>query len=367
VATVDPQLIQRCLRCLIHSDEIDAVVIMYVPRLPGTSLDVARAIQELSGEASSPKTLLAVFFAAEQETVRLQQALEPIPCFRFPESAAGALAIAADLAARQIVPELPSLSDDRLVNSEVRAIIDRFLQDCSESGGWLGAAETQRLLSDIDLPVPDWQIADSQERAVHAAEQIGFPVVLKAVHPHLLHKSASGGVVLDVRSSDEVRDAWRVLNARITGLPAVLVQRYLPGEEEVIIGVKYEVGFGHVIGLGIGGTRSERLRDAEFRLLPLTSHDAYDLVRDSPLAEICLAVSGELTPPGKSVYRALLRISTLISAVPEIRELDLNPVAIFPSRDELHVLDSRAFVAGSNKQSLNKEPISLVSQSGKLA
>jgi acyl-CoA synthetase (NDP forming) len=343
VASIDPQLMGDCLKCLLDSDEIDAAVVIYVPRLAGSAPDIARAIHKIGGAVRPQKTLLAVFFAAEQEVAELQQLLEPIPCFRYPESAARALALVRDQAARHMVPEL-SPEDDRLVTSDARTIVERFLQGCGKAGGWLEAADTQRLLSSCGLTVPAWQIADSQEMAVHAADQIGFPVVVKAVNPQLVHKSAAGGVVLDVRSSADVRDAWRVLAARFAGLTAVLLQRYMPADVEAIIGVKCEVGFGHVIGLGMGGTRAERLKGIEFRLLPLTNRDSYELVRDSPLAEICLTTSGELTACGKAVEKALMGVSTLISAVPEIVELDLNPVALFQSRDSSQVLDARVFV-----------------------
>jgi acyl-CoA synthetase (NDP forming) len=347
VATVDPQLIRHCFECLLESDEIDAVVLMYVPRLPGTSLNIARAIQDI-GPAKSKKTQLAVVFAPEQEVALVQQVIEPIPCFMYPESAAGALAVAVDHAARQAVPDVPSTSADHRDSSDIRASSEQLLKDCDEAGRWLRADETQRLLTDAGFSVPAWQVADSQQAVVDAAQRIGFPVVLKTAVPHILHKSSVGGVVLDVRNSAETRDAWRTLDARFRGLAAVLVQRYQPAEVEAMIGVKRELGFGHAIGLGAGGTSVERRREIEFRLAPLTSREAYQLVRDSPISDLCAAADGQLTAAGRAVHHALLHVSALISAIPEICELDLNPVALSRTSGSLQVLDARVYVQRSS-------------------
>ena len=345
VATVDPQLVSNCLECLLRSDEIDAVVVIYVPRLPGTSSDIARAVRRIGDAARATKTLLAVFLEREEDVARLQQDLEPIPCLRYPESAARALALAADHANRQKAPTLPPLALSDLATSEARGIVENFLPHRGKAGGWLGVAETQRLLATAGLPIPDWRLADSPEMALRAGEQIGYPVVVKAITPQMLHKSAAGGVTLDIRNSAELSDAWQGLSTRIAGLEGVLVQQYLPGGNEVFLGAKWETGFGHVIGLGTGGVRVERLQDVAFRLLPLTSHDAYDLVRDSTLARICLSADGALTGAGQRLYEALHRLSALIAHVPEIRELDLNPVSLFRAAVPLCVLDARVFVA----------------------
>ena len=118
----------------------------------------------------------------------------------------------------------------------------------------------------------------------------------------------------------------------------------MPAGDEAIIGVKWESGFGHVIGLGAGGRWAERLREIEFRLLPLTGDDAFDLIRDSALAESCLAAPDQLSAAGQLVYEALLGVSALVSAIPEISEMDLNPVALLPALRKLSVLDARLHI-----------------------
>jgi acetyltransferase len=125
-----------------------------------------------------------------------------------------------------------------------------------------------------------------------------------------------------------------------------LVQQYIRGGDEAIIGAKWEAGFGHVIGLGAGGIRVESLQQMEFRLLPLAKRDAYALIRDSAIAEFCLDASRQLTASGAAMFEALLRLSALVSAIPEINDLDLNPVALLPSPGSLCVLDGRIHVGG---------------------
>jgi acyl-CoA synthetase (NDP forming) len=344
VASVESQLIGHCLECLLASDEVDAIVALYVPRLPETSLEIARAVRQAHIAAQRTKTVLTVFAEREQAIVRLQQELQGIPCFQYPESAARAFALAAKHAARQSVPELPFVSIDQVATIEARKVVDEYLAKHGAAGGWLGPAEVYSLLSAFHLPIAAWQVACSREMALLAARRIGFPVVMKAIAPNLLHKSAAGGVVLDVRNLEEVRNAWQALDEKISGLTGVLVQQYMPGGDEAIIGAKWEPGFGHVVGLGAGGTRTEQLQQVEFRLLPLASRDAHALIRDSAVAEICLDASGQLTATGAGLFKALLRLSGLVSAIPEINELDLNPVALLSSPGRVCVLDGRIHV-----------------------
>jgi acyl-CoA synthetase (NDP forming) len=346
VASVEPQLIGHCLKCLLASDEVDSAVILYVPRLPGTSLDIARAIHQSTCAAQRTKTVLTVFAEGEQVIARLQQELKGIPCFRYPESAAKALAVAAKHAARQRVSELPRCSVDHTSTTEARQIVNQFFAEHGEHGAWLPPAAMYRLLDSLHLPMPAWQVARSKEMAVDAARNIGYPIVMKAIAPDLLHKSAAGGVVLDVRNGEETRDAWRSLAESFSGLTGVLVQQYIRGGDEAIIGAKWEADFGHVIGLGAGGIRVESLQQMEFRLLPLARRDAYALIRDSAIAEFCLDASRQLTASGAAMFEALLRLSALVSAIPEINDLDLNPVALLPSPGSLCVLDGRIHVGG---------------------
>jgi acyl-CoA synthetase (NDP forming) len=344
VGSVEPQLFAQCLELLLASDEVDSAVILYVPRLPEASLDIARAVCRVHTAAKRTKTVLTVFTEGEQAIARLQQELKGIHCFQDPESAARALALVTQHAGRQSVSELPWVSIDEVAAAQARAMVDRFLAERGAAGAWLAPAEVYPLLSGFHLPVAACQLAGSNETALQAARRIGFPVVMKAVAPSLLHKSAAGGVVLDIRNAGEASDAWHALAARISGLTGVVLQPYLPGDVEAIIGAKWEPGFGHVIGLGTGGTRTERLQQVEFRLLPLASRDAYDLIRDSAFADVCLTVSGQFTATGVAMFEALLRLSALISAVPEIDELDLNPVSLLPPPRWLCVLDARVHV-----------------------
>jgi hypothetical protein len=228
--------------------------------------------------------------------------------------------------------------------AEARQIVDQFLAKGSESGGWLGPAQVSRILEGLRLPIPAWQITTSEETLLQAARRIGFPVVMKAIAPGLLHKSAVGGVILDIRNPDEARAAWHALASKISNFAGVLLQQYVPVGDEAIIGVKREPGFGHVIGLGAGGTRTERFQQMEFRLLPLTSRDCYSLIRDSAVAGICVGTSGDLASTGEAICEVLLRLSALVSDIPEINELDLNPVALGPAPRPVCILDARTHV-----------------------
>lgn len=339
VASVDPRLFGHCLDKLLAGEEVDSVVVLYVPRLKGTSPDIAREIERAHRASSQTKTVLAVFSEQDEALGRLQREVKSIPCFRFPESAARALALAAHSLAAPGAGRLPPVSLEDSAPGDARSIVHSFLARNRE-GGWLDPAESFSLLTGFGLPCPTWRVVHSQGQLVQAAEKVGFPVAIKASAPGLVHKSASGGVVLDVRTRQEASDAWTTLSARFPSLSSVLVQQYAPGKSEAIVGVQRTSGFGHVIGLGAGGVSAEQLQRIDFRLLPLESRDAWSLVCDSPFAD--RGSAGE--KPGAAMvalHRALLRVAALVAAAPEIDELDLNPLALSPSRPSLLVLDAR--------------------------
>jgi acyl-CoA synthetase (NDP forming) len=213
-----------------------------------------------------------------------------------------------------------------------------------DGGGWLPSHEVLALLECWVLPAPPWSSASSADEAVAAAEAIGYPVVVKAISPTVLHKSDVGGVALDVRNAEELSEAYRRVRSRIPDSTAVLIQPLVRGCVEVLIGVKYDPAFGHLIGFGLGGVLVEALHDVRFRLHPLTDCDADDLIRESFAAHLLQPHRGRPAGDVGALREALLRVSALVTAMPEIDELDLNPVSVLPEGQGVRVLDARVHI-----------------------
>jgi acyl-CoA synthetase (NDP forming) len=189
-------------------------------------------------------------------------------------------------------------------------------------------------------PVP----AASEEEAVAAARRIGWPVVMKAVGPAIVHKTDVGAVVLRLHDEDATRLAYRDLVQRLGDrMTGVIVQRMVRNGVDVIVGATQDPSFGPVMACGTGGTLVELFKDVAFRLHPLTDVDAADIVNEMRGAPLLRGYRGAPAADERALRDALLRVSAMVEACPEIQELDINPLRVLPSG--VCALDARIRVA----------------------
>ena len=190
---------------------------------------------------------------------------------------------------------------------------------------------------------------DSCITAVLASE-IGFPVVLKLNSPTIFHKTDVGGVVLDLRSEDEVVKAFNDIESklatigRVREMEGVMVQRMVKTGIEVIVGVTQDLSFGPLMMFGLGGIYAELLKDVAFRLHPLTDLDAKELI--SSVKMVRLFEGFRDSPPSdmEAIQDLLLRLSALVDDIPEIAELDFNPVKLLRRGEGYWIVDARISV-----------------------
>ena len=207
-------------------------------------------------------------------------------------------------------------------------------------GGWLSAGEADHLLRCYGIPMVDFLRADDADAAVTAAEGFGGHVVIKADVPGLLHKTVAGAVELDLHGADEVRAAMRRLQDRFAGrLSGVLVEPMIAGGVETIVGVVQEPVFGPVVVFGLGGVATEVFDDRVARLAPLTTADADDLIHSIRAAAALLGHGGQPPADIGALRDTLLRVSRLADDLPQVAELDLNPVIARP--DGVIAVDAR--------------------------
>jgi acyl-CoA synthetase (NDP forming) len=257
-------------------------------------------------------------------------AVDRLPAFAYPESAARALGHAARYRAwrdRQdsYVPELSGLRV-----AAARELIAGFLAG-SPAGGWLPAGQAAELLSCYQIPLAATLPVAGEQQAVQAAAELGGRVVLKAEVAGLVHKSDAGAVKLDLRAPQDVAEGYRDLAAAFgSGLRRVLVQPMLTGGVEVLIGVVQEPVFGPLVVFGLGGVATDILGDYAARLTPLTLADADDLIRELRAAPLLFGHRGARPADTGALADVLLRVSRLADDLPEVAELDLNPVIASP-------------------------------------
>jgi acyl-CoA synthetase (NDP forming)/GNAT superfamily N-acetyltransferase len=354
-AAVPTATFRACLETVAADDGVDAVLALAVSTAVAdltsaiTTAQVAKPVAAvLLGQAESVRTLpvgnpddrdgsaAASGAPAGADCTR-------IPAYSYPENAARALAHAAAYdewrtAQHGQVPEL-----DDADPAGARAIAAAFLT-ANPGGGWLAAPDAAALLTCYGVPMVATEPVTSAAAAVAAAARLGGRVVLKAEAAGVLHKMQAGAIRLDLRSDDEVATAYAELAGTFGDrLRRVLVQPMLPGGVETIVGVVQEPVFGPLVVFGIGGVATDVLADRSARLTPVTDVDAEAMVSEVRAAPLLTGQAG--SPPADTAGLAglLLRVSRLADDLPELAELDLNPVIARP--DGVYPVDVRVRIA----------------------
>jgi len=227
--------------------------------------------------------------------------------------------------------------------ADARSIVASFLARMP-GGGWLSAEAADDLLRCYGVPMVEFRRADGADAAVEAAAGLGGHVVIKADVPGLLHKAAAGGVELGLHGAGEVRAAMSRLRDKFAGrMNGVLVEPMITGGTEVIVGVRDDQMFGPLVVFGLGGVATEVLADHAARLAPLTEADADTLINSVRSAPLLHGHRGAPAVDLAALRDVLLRVSRLSDDLPEIAELDLNPVIARP--DGAIAVDARIRVA----------------------
>jgi acyl-CoA synthetase (NDP forming) len=218
-----------------------------------------------------------------------------------------------------------------------KEIVTRALQ--MRGAGWLEAEECRILLSAFGIPQVAAGLARTPDQAVEIARNAGFPVAAKLASLRVLHKSDSGAVRLNLQDEAAVRQTFDEIKQ--DGMEGVLIQKMAGGGVEVMIGVTEDKSFGPLIAFGLGGIHVEILADVCFRVTPLTDRDAHEMVREIRGYRLLEGYRGHAPADVSAIEQVLLRVSRMVEDIPEIRELDLNPLFAFPPGQGCAVADAR--------------------------
>jgi acetyltransferase len=216
------------------------------------------------------------------------------------------------------------------------------------SGKSLSPADSISFLEREGIRVVPSRQASTEEEAVAAAREIGYPVAVKINSLDVTHKSDVGGVILNVRDETGVRKAFRDLAGIVQRLAArqggVLVSAMAVSGHEIIVGVTRDLQFGHAVMFGMGGTLVEILRDVSFRIVPFSEKDAAEMIDETRGAKLLQGVRGGRPADVAALAQLLFQVSDLVAKRPEIDEMDLNPVIVHEKG--LTVVDARVVLAG---------------------
>lgn len=308
------------LEMLARSGEVDVVVPVLLQR--AASREVAVAVRDAAARLRGDGVQVPVCVcwvaprAAQPQADLLQQA--GVPCFPWPERTAQAVGVAVRCGLRL----RPGTAGAAPGEQPRRAAPRRFL--APGVPGLLAPDDARDLLMGAGIPVTETILCDSPRAAAAAADRIGYPVVVKVVHPTFLHKSDVGGVRLGLASAGEVRKAAVELLALADGA-AVLVQPQRQGVELVVGGIR-DPEFGPMVMAGRGGVLVETERDIQLAVAPVDEAQATALLRSLRGAAVFDGLRGSAPADLGAAAAVIARVAHLITDIPEIRELDLNPV-----------------------------------------
>jgi len=345
IASAPASAYERALGVLLADDAVDAVLVLFVHPLVTEASDVAAAIQRASRGAT--KTVAACFLGPRAAPRDTAPAAGSVPVYAFPEPAVIALARAARYGAwlRRPVAAAPEL---RVDGPRARRAIERTE---ATPDGWLPPAAVAEVLAAYGIRASSSAVAADEAGAVAAAERIGYPVALKLVAPTIVHKTEVGGVALRLRTATELRAAVQRMRdrlrelGRLAEMRGVLVQAMVEDGVETIVGVTASGEFGPLIGFGIGGVHVEVFRDVVFRLPPIDTTDAREMLDQIRGARLLAGVRGALPRDRDALVDVLLRTSRLAIDLREIAELDLNPLMALPTGHGAVVVDARIRLA----------------------
>jgi acyl-CoA synthetase (NDP forming) len=355
IASATPQHYLQAIQAVLTSGEVDALIVIHIPVDLSTAGACAAALVEGVAQARQAGVtavpVLACLMTEQGPRRQLDLGNERIPAYPFPEEAGrvlGKMAAHADWRAQPpgVIPDF-----DDLDIAAAREVCEKAL---ARSGpGWLGADELRAILSAVRLPLPPGGLARTAEEAVELAQRVGFPVAVKLASQRLVHKTEVGGVHLHLADADAVRDAFTAIHSRLerdNQLPAmegVLVQPMITGGTEVMVGVTHDPLFGPLLAFGLGGIHVEILGDVCFRAAPLTDRDAAAMVRGIRGYRLLQGYRGHPLADVAALEDVLLRVSRLVEEVPQIVELDLNPVFALPPGQGCRIVDARVRVEAS--------------------
>jgi acetyl coenzyme A synthetase (ADP forming)-like protein len=352
-AEASPEDYSRALDILAHDDGIDIVIVIFIPPILTEAEGVANAIRELAPEfRKRGKTLVASFMGSRSAGIEYDSKDGGcIPNFTFPEHTAVALAGAWEYSRwlrrpKGVVPELTGINKEK-----ARQVIASALEQGSTRPLWLEASSVSELLTAYGIQVATSKSVKTAEDAAKAAEEIGFPVAVKLLSDKIIHKTEVGGVVLPCHSADEVKQAFNQIRKsledleRANEMQGVTVQQMISEGIEIIVGLTQDPSFGPLIMFGMGGIYAEFLRDIIFRIHPLTDVDVQEMVRSVKARQLLAGWRGSKPSDINSLEDLLLRVSAMVEDLPQIAEMDLNPVKVQEQGKGYVIVDARMSIA----------------------
>ena len=348
IGDADAQRLKDALTEIVKDKNVDAVIVSILPTSE-TDMDAIAGILCSFAKANPGLPILANLMSLEQEPA-FEQLLEKanIPNFDFPETDIRVLAAMIKYYEWIKQPQV-TITKFEVNKNEVREVLDTITK---EKRIHLSEPESYKILGAYGMKAVDYRVAKDLEKTIGAANQIGYPVVLKIVSPDILHKIDVGGVKINLKDENALKNAFAEMTENIrstkseVNIQGFLIQKYFTAKGiEIISGANAIQGFGSLIMFGLGGTFVELFKDVAFRLAPLTRRDAWNMIKETKGYQILKGYRGQSSYDIESIVDYLLRLSQLVTDFPEIKELDMNPIKVLDDNKGIVVMDAKAILA----------------------
>jgi acetyltransferase len=334
---------QMALETVVADPNVDGLLVVLTPQAMTEIEATADAIGRLSDAIDKP-VITSFMGEAKVDSGVDRLGSYQVPNYPFPERAAMAFKAMSDY--RRVLsrprPEYKKFEVDRETTHQV------FEEVRNQGRLSIGDSEARQILTAYDLKIPISELAATPDEAVEVANKIGYPVVLKIASPDILHKTDVGGVKVGLESAEQVRDAFELMTYRAqrylpqAHLWGCLVQEMVPpGGLEVLIGMNRDPQFGPLVTFGLGGIYVETLKDVTFRIAPFSVQSAEKMLSEIRANAILDGVRGEPPVDKAAIIDVLLRIAQLVQDFPEIVELDINPLMVYPKGQGAIAIDMR--------------------------
>ncbi len=319
---------KTAINSVLKDSNVDGLIVILTPQSNSKIKETASCLAEMPRQ----KPVFTSFIGGKLVEKGLKVLNEnKIPNYLFPERAVSAFDVMVKY--RKIL-ELPKeeVKVFPVDKQKVRKIIDEAIRSGQKE---IPEYLARDIIESYGFRLPKSILAKDAQEASQAAEKIGYPVVIKIASPDILHKSDIGGVKIGLQDARQVEDAFNemiqkakdaVPNANILG---VLIQEMITGGKEVILGMSKDPQFGSMLMFGLGGVYVEVLKDVSFRIAPITSREADEMIEGIRSIALLKGARGEKPANLESVKEGLLRLSQLVTDFPMIKELDINPLKVF--------------------------------------
>ena len=342
IASAPIEHYKQTLETVIADENVDMIMVIYLPFLGLKDIDVARAVMEIKAQYPQ-KPVVGVFMTKNEFFSKLSDMNVNMPFFMYAEEAADGFNRLNQQRIWMEQPEgkIPCYDVDR---EKVKQIIKKSI---AEGRDQLTTLESIDVLQAYGIRACKYGLATNEEEVAQLGNSIGYPVVMKMTSKTTSHKTDVGGVRINIQSEEQLRAEYNDLIAKLTekglieGLEGVIIQEMVKGNREMVCGIATDPQYGPMMMFGLGGVFVEALKDVTFRIAPLTDLDAKSMVKSVKAYKLLQGARGTTPAQMEQIEETLLRLSQLVNDFSFIDELDINPLLISEKTGEGIAVDGR--------------------------